>query len=161
LPDERRLSEVTDYDGMIAALRERMREIGVTNETIDALTGLQSGYVGKLLAPTRIKNLGPTSFGLMLQSLGLKLIVVEDAENTKKMQPRWVKREKAAPMLAMPSIPRPQWLFSSRSARSARLLQLQEQPPAERSRIARQAARARWQRQREGAQRKAAGRPPG
>jgi hypothetical protein len=148
MPDERRLAQVTDYDGMIAALRARMYELGVTNETVDAITGLQSGYVGKLLAPTRIKNLGPTSFGLMLQSLGLKLIVVEDAENSEKMRPRWVKREKAAPMPAMPSMPRPQWLFSSRSARRVRSAQLEKQSPAERSRIARQAARARWQRRR-------------
>jgi hypothetical protein len=90
MPDERALATVTDYDEMIGALRARMAELGVTNETIGAIAGLAGGYVGKLLAPSRIKNLGPMSFGVMLQSLGLKLIVVEDAKTSAKMRPQWL-----------------------------------------------------------------------
>src|ERR1035437_4934735 len=61
--NERALATVTDYDEMIGALRARMAELGVTNETIGAIAGLAGGYVGKLLGPSRIKNLGPLSLG--------------------------------------------------------------------------------------------------
>jgi hypothetical protein len=150
MPDERALATVTDYDEMIGALRARMAELGVTNETIGAAAGLAGGYVGKILAPSRIKNLGPTSFGLMLQSLGLKLIVVEDAKTTAKMRSRWAQRKKAAPLVAMARTPpRATWLFSSRSGRRAAKARAEKLSPAERSAIGLHAITVRWQRERE------------
>lgn len=95
---ERRLAEVKDYDGMIAALRARMTEIGVTNETMDALTGLQSGYVGKLLGPSQIKRIGPVSMGLLMQGLAIKFVMIEDETLLEEMRERWKMREKAKPL---------------------------------------------------------------
>jgi hypothetical protein len=148
--EERALATVTDYDEMIGALRARMAELRVTNETIGAIAGLAGGYVGKLLAPSRIKNLGPTSLGLMLQSLGLKLIVVEDTKTTAKMRPRWTQREKALPLLAMVRTPpRATWLFTPRSGRKAAKARAEKLSPAERSAIGLHAINTRWQRERE------------
>jgi len=147
--DERALATVTDYDEMIGALRARMAELGVTNETIGAIAGLASGYVGKLLAPSRIKNLGGTSFGLMLQSLGLKLIVVEDAKTTAKMRLRWAMREKAQPTRTIVRMPRATWLFSARSGRRVRKRYLKKLSKSERSQIGTRLVQARWQRERE------------
>jgi len=148
--DERALATVRDYDGMIAAIRARMLEIGVTNETVDALTGLAGGYVGKLLAPSRIRNLGPHSLGAMLQSLGLKLIVVEDAETSKKMRPRWTQRKKAPPVVAMARIaPRATWLFTPRSGRKAAKARAEKLSPDMRRAIGLNAINTRWRRQRE------------
>ena len=145
------VGEVSDYDGMIGAIRARMLELGVTNETIDNITGLQSGYVGKLLGPTPIKNLGPQSFGVMLQSLGLKLIVVEDLETSEKMRPRWQKREKAAPvsLLANVRTRRATWLFTSRSGRKAAKARAEKLSASERHEIAVNAITMRWRRKRE------------
>jgi hypothetical protein len=150
--DERALATVTDYDGLITAIRARMRELGVTNETIDSITGLQSGYVGKLLAPSRIKHLGSMSFGVMLQGLGLKLIVVEDAETSAKMRPQWAQRKKGLPIFlhAMASTPpRATWLFTSRSGRKAAKARAESLSPAARSAIGLHAVSVRWQRERE------------
>jgi hypothetical protein len=148
--DERALATVTDYDGMIGALRARMLELGVTNETIGAIAGFASGYVGKLLAPSRIKNLGPMSFGVMLQSLGLKLIVVEDAKTSAKMRPQWAQRKKAAPLVAMlRKQPRATWLFTSRSGRRAAKARAEKLSASERHSIALNAITVRWQRERE------------
>jgi hypothetical protein len=148
--DERALATVTDYDEMIGALRARMAELGVTNETIGAIAGLAGGYVGKLLAPSRIKNLGPMSFGVMLQSLGLKLIVVEDAKTSAKMRPQWAQRKKAAPLVAMARTPpRATWLFTPRSGRKAALARAKKLSAAERSAISLNAITTRWQRERE------------
>lgn len=145
--DLRALATVTNYDEMIDALRRRMFELGVTNETIDAITGLQSGYVGKLLAPSRIKNLGPLSFGAMLQGLGLKLVVVEDRETTEKMRPRWTQREKALPLQTMVRTNFPKWLFSSRTGRKRRKDYLKTLSKEELSEIGRRRARKRWDKQ--------------
>jgi hypothetical protein len=150
--DERALAIVTDYDGLITAIRARMRELGVTNETIDSITGLQSGYVGKLLAPSRIKHLGSMSFGVMLQSLGLKLIVVEDAETSAKMRPQWAQRKKAFPIFlhAMARTPRPAtWLFTKRSGRKAAKARAEKLSPTERRAIGLNAINERWRRERE------------
>jgi hypothetical protein len=148
--DERALATVTDYDEMIGALRARMLELGVTNETIGAIAGFASGYVGKLLAPSRIKNLGPMSFGVMLQSLGLKLIVVEDAKTSAKMRPQWAQRKKAAPLVAMARTPpRATWLFTSRSGRKAANARAEKLSATERSAIGMNAINERWRRERE------------
>ena len=147
--DERRLGEICDYDGLIAALRARMAELGVTNETIGAIAGLAGGYVGKLLAPSQIKNLGPLSLGLMLQSLGLKLIVVEDTETTAKMRPRWTQREKALPLAMVRTPPRATWLFTTRSGRKAANARAEKLSANERHTIALNAITVRWQRERE------------
>jgi hypothetical protein len=147
--DERALAYVHDYDEMIGALRARMAELGVTNETMDYITGLQSGYVGKLLGPSRIKNLGPKSFGAMLQSLGLKIVIVEDAETSEKMKSRWQKREKAKPTRTIVRAPRATWLFSARSGRRVRKRYLKKLSKSERSQIGTRLVQARWQRERE------------
>jgi hypothetical protein len=146
--DERALATVTDYDEMIGALRARMAELGVTNETIGAIAGRAGDYVGKLLAPSRIKNLGPMSFGVMLQSLGLKLIVVEDAETSAKMRPRWAQRKKALPIFlhAMASSRRATWLFTSRSGRKAAHARAKKLSAAERRAIGLNAIQVRWER---------------
>ena len=158
--DERALATVTDYDEIIGALRARMAELRVTNETIGAIAGLAGGYVGKLLAPSRIKNLGPTSFGLMLQSLGLKLIVVEDTKTTAKMRPRWTQREKALPLLAMVRTPpRATWLFTSRSGRKAAKARAEKLSSAERSAISLNAITVRWRREKERQRKHKAGAP--
>jgi hypothetical protein len=158
--DERALATVTDYDGIITALRARMAELGVTNETIGAIAGLAGGYVGKILAPSRIKNLGPLSLGLMLQSLALKLIVVEDREAAEKMRPRWAQRKKSLPLLPMARTrPRATWLFTSRSGRKAAKARAEKLSSAERSAISLNAITVRWQREKERQRKHKAGAP--
>jgi hypothetical protein len=60
-------------------LRARSDELEITREITDDAAHLPSGYAGKLLSRTPIKNLGPSSLGALLGVLGLALVVVEDA----------------------------------------------------------------------------------
>jgi len=145
-------ASINDYDGLVAAIRARMCELGVTNETVDAIAGLQSGYTGKLLAPNATKHMGRMSLGVILQGLALKLIVVEDAEAAEKMKGRWIRREKAMPnclpaMARMP--PRATWLFTPRSGRKAANARAEKLPAIRRHEIALNATQERWRRQRE------------
>lgn len=56
--------------------------------TIDEISGLQSGYSAKLLAPIPMRNLGRVSLGALLGALALKMIVVKDKEAQAKIEGR-------------------------------------------------------------------------
>jgi len=84
----RTLATVRDYHGLHMALRARAEQIGASRLAIDDLAGLQPGYSGKLLGPRMVKKLGALSLGALLQALGLKLIVAEDAEAVEQFTQR-------------------------------------------------------------------------
>lgn len=92
------IAAVTDYDELIAALRDRAAAVGYTNETLDEVTGLQSGYCGKLLGPGMVKCLGPLSMRLMLDALGVELVIRENPETMADVRRRGVIRERAPVM---------------------------------------------------------------
>ena len=103
---ERRRKSVTPLNGvprdamihsmpdLLAALRARRDELELTHERIDDIAGFPSGYAGKLLAPEPIKNLGWLSFGLALDSMGVALILVENPDQVRLVQKRWIPRER-------------------------------------------------------------------
>lgn len=147
---------------LIEALRSRAAELQLTHETIDNVAGLQGGYTSKLFAPKPIKNLGPISFSSILGALGLAVVVVDDPEQIKRVEGRWTKRvrplrlpasipasidnEVPTSLAVTPALKRlienPVWLKSfTSSGGKARALKLS---PSKRQRIARKAARARW-----------------
>jgi hypothetical protein len=47
----------TDCDQLIEHLRQRAAELGLSNATLDELCGFGEAYAGKILAPTRMKQL--------------------------------------------------------------------------------------------------------
>jgi hypothetical protein len=79
---------------LLDALRERRDEVGITLEKLDDIAGHPSGYSAKLLAPVPIKNLGWLSFGLTLDALGVALVMVENPEQIKRVENRWIPRER-------------------------------------------------------------------
>jgi len=91
-PSEPRvIASVASYSDLHSALRARAEELKVTRLSLDAVSGLQSGCAGKVLAPTPVRGLGRVSLGPMLQVLGLRLAVVEDTTATaflKRLEPR-------------------------------------------------------------------------
>lgn len=149
MTEQRQLAFVRDYEGLIEALRTRARELDLTNQTIDELAGLQSGYTGKLFGPRQVKTLGGISFGLLLQTLGLGIVVVEDAEALAAIAKRYEKRKSAPRVLAMASIPRATWLFGTRQARQNANKRAAKLSARRRSTIAKLAANARWKKERE------------
>ena len=94
--EPRVLAEARTYDELHAALRNRADQLQVSRAELDYLSGLQSGYCGKLLSKTRIKNLGPQSLGPLLTVLGLCLQVVEDQAAMARIGPRLTKRHAAS-----------------------------------------------------------------
>jgi hypothetical protein len=146
--EPRVLAEVRSYSELHAALRARSDALSISRQTLDDLTGLQDGYCAKLLAPTQIKNLGPQSLGPLLCVLGVKLIMVEDAEMLRKFGPRLVRRQNAGNGVLAKAKRRKTRQYRSRAnsswGRRMRALQLLKQPPKDRTRIAKHAAVIRW-----------------
>jgi hypothetical protein len=152
--ERRQIAIVSDYLGLIAALRARADELRISRESLDHLTGLQSGYSGKLLAPVPIRMLGRISLGPMLAALGMSIVLVEDLSALRKIQSQLTKRLK--PRLdasgAMPTgkSKKRRGVFRGNSEwgklMAARRVALQTDK--ERSDSARHAARIRWGRKR-------------
>jgi hypothetical protein len=75
-----------NYLGLIAAFRARVRELGISYETIDELAGWTSRYASKVLGEEPLRHMGVMAFDTMLATLGLKLIAVPDPEKLEKIK---------------------------------------------------------------------------
>lgn len=83
---------IRDMAGLVEAVRLAQIERNVSYCTIDDLSGVQSGYTAKLLAPKPSKNLGPVSTFPVLGALGKALVLVDDPEQIERVKGRWQKR---------------------------------------------------------------------
>jgi hypothetical protein len=71
----------SDYRTLIETCRARADELDLSRAELDRVSGLCSGYASKILslgAAKDSKRLGPVSFELMLNTLGLKMVLIED-----------------------------------------------------------------------------------
>jgi hypothetical protein len=97
MTDRQILAEVVDYLGLIAALRDRAAELGIAMGSDNAaeISGLSSAYLARLMTPkTSGKLLSIESFGIVLGLLGVKILLVEDGNQTARMARR-IKRRAA------------------------------------------------------------------
>lgn len=141
---DRVIATVHDYGQLVGALRARVAELGVSYETVDHVSGLSNTHTSKLLALVPVKRLGRTSLGLVLGALGLKIIVVEDAEALRLVAARLKRKEDQYASSGMhPHKKRANtgnslWSKVLNSRRAFKLT------PKQRTRIAKRAAMARW-----------------
>ena len=91
LPD---VPMIRSMEDLLAAIRARRDQLGLTHERVDDISGLPSGYFGKLMTQPPIKNLGWLSFGLCIDARGVGLIMVENVEQAAKVRSRWIPRER-------------------------------------------------------------------
>jgi hypothetical protein len=94
----RRLTAVArmigDYEEFVDAIRARVDEMGMTRLELDHQSGCQAGYSGKTLGPAKIRAYGMRTLGPTLGALGLKLLLIEDTEQTAKILARRQPRER-------------------------------------------------------------------
>jgi hypothetical protein len=88
----RELAVVHDYDGLRIALRARAEQLDISRLEIDRISGVANGYSSAVLSNTPRKRIGPANLGPILAALGLKLVVVEDAELMARYTARAEKR---------------------------------------------------------------------
>ena len=91
------IGEARDYIELVVALRILADRRGASLMTLDALSGLQSGYCAKILTVPPIRCVGRTSLGPLLKVLGAKLVIVEDPEALAEMKSRLLPRRPKGP----------------------------------------------------------------
>ena len=60
------ITVITDYRGLVTALRRRIVELGTSMESVDEVAGLPARYTSKLLSRNNKTSLGQTSMGPIL-----------------------------------------------------------------------------------------------
>ncbi len=83
---------IADDDALIAAFRERIDTLQISQQLIDDLAGWAGGYAGKLLGPSRVKRMGLDSLFILLEVVGLGLALVENPAALARMERRYEKR---------------------------------------------------------------------
>jgi hypothetical protein len=146
------IGRTSDYSGLIALLRQRQAELGVTMESLDQVAGLPSRYAAKLLSPVPVRSLGRISLGPLLQSLGLQIVLIEDQSALDKVRPRFGTRERkmmrsGGTQVVTIRISRRKLAMLAKRGGRARAQRLTAE---QRSESARHAARARWSKHKEG-----------
>ena len=81
-----------DLPGLVAAYRRRIAELGVTHETVDALSGLPAGYTGKLMCG--MKNPGPIAIAALCSALAIGFVPVVDEDQAARVRDRWAPRKR-------------------------------------------------------------------
>jgi hypothetical protein len=142
--EPRIIAEVRDYAGLHAAFRARADELAVSRETLDDLTGLQSGYTAKLLAPVPIKRIGLQSLGPLLCVLGVRLVMLEDLDALRRMGPRLQKRRDASVRYVSARRRKKRPKLAPELARMMAARRVLTQTRKQRSQIAKRAAVIRW-----------------
>jgi hypothetical protein len=91
------IAVVTDYAGLVTALRQRIIDLGTSLDAVDDVAGLQDGCVGKVLRGA--KGLGRVSLGPLLGALALRLHVVPDDAALARLRHRLPQRGTRGPKL--------------------------------------------------------------
>jgi hypothetical protein len=91
--DLRPLAIARTYAELLAAVVQRVAELGTTYEAVNDLTGLPDRYLAKILAPAAPKNFGPMSLTCTLQALGLVLVVASDEAELARIRHRLPQRQ--------------------------------------------------------------------
>jgi hypothetical protein len=137
------LATVRDYDQLQQAMRARADNLNINRETIDELAYLPRGYAGKVLATKPSRRIGANLIGDFLRTLGLKLLVVEDADGLARTISNSVQRDSSVVKWTV-HIRSQKGKFTSRRARRIRKKTLAAMSPSKLRRMMVKVRRGRW-----------------
>jgi hypothetical protein len=90
------LGTFTDDASFVALLGERKDALGLSNATLDDLAGFCDGRADKLLGSSATKGVGASTFGPLLDALGLSGTLYADSQKVARVAGRWEKRQAKA-----------------------------------------------------------------
>lgn len=141
-------SSIRSYDDLIDAFRARKAEIGLSNEECERLGGVTKGHIDKMIGPSRIRNLTPMMFDLFCEMFAIEFHMKPNIEAAERMESRWERRDVSRVHVDTHTIGKAliervkPALFKEIAAR---LTEGRKRiKPSTRRRLARQAIRARW-----------------
>src|SRR3984893_2824067 len=85
------LARIENYVQLVNARRERAAALNVSLTALDTLSGLHDGYSAHLLTPhvqSSMRTLGKTSLGCVLGALGTELLLIENPAAMIKLSDR-------------------------------------------------------------------------
>jgi hypothetical protein len=136
---------VTHYAELLAVVRARVAELGISHSTLDNVAGPPPGTAGKILAPVPTKRMGALWLFLVFGAIGLGVAVCEDGEALERVRSRLERRTernvRVRSSLRMCVMDGDFIRFRGRKGGLARAARMSDQ---QRSKAARHAARARW-----------------
>jgi len=130
---------------LLQIIRSRIAELQTTHASVEAVSGLQSGYLSKVTSDPPWKRIGIYMAFILLESLGLRLSVSIDPTFTSRLAHRFEKRRlfrQAAKRKAGKDLPPDFLVHRSRKGGIARARKLSAQKL---SAIGKAGAMARWQ----------------
>jgi hypothetical protein len=83
---------IRDVAGFVAAFKRRIRELSITFETVDHLSGLPSGYTAKVMCG--MKRPGPIAIQALCAALAIGFVPVVDEEQAARVKDRWTARKR-------------------------------------------------------------------
>ena len=83
---------IRDVPGFVEAFRRRIRELGITLETVDHLAGLPSNYTAKVLCG--MKRPGPIAIQALCAALAIGFVPVVDEDQAARVRDRWAPRKR-------------------------------------------------------------------
>jgi hypothetical protein len=161
MTEPKHIAVVTDTPALIAVIRKRADEAGLSRQAIDELAELTNGHASKLLSLVPSKGIGLGIIWGLVEAVGMKITLVEDPDamariadfvNTRnESQVREPSMRSAARMKKKARLER---LFNdpkyfNKLARKGGRARAKSLTPAERSNACRLAARSRWKAERE------------
>jgi hypothetical protein len=142
-----------DHSELMKAIRERIKQLNITLESLEEAAGLPSRYCPKILAPVPIRRVTPYTTFLLLQALGLRVELVEDADAMEKYTNKLAKIRNKQPMRRGGTHEPIRFElgpdFYRRISRLGNAARSAKLSPEQRMLIARRAADARWRRVRD------------
>jgi hypothetical protein len=145
------VGEYTDYDGLIAGLRERAAAVGLAYLVIDDLAGLSQGHTSALLGATRKRHFSINSLLSVARVLGIKSIMVVDPEVTSRVRAEWGSRDgtrahaRRRPALGEATMRRVLKPVAAELGRRGHVAQMKSTTPEQRREFGRRGAMVRWQ----------------
>ena len=139
----RTLAEFHDYEGMVEAIRARVRELEIAGEAFDEYAGLPQGYLSKLIGAKPVRRISHVSMGPLFEALGITGLLVENEAGTDRLKKRLRPRNKSFVRTTYTHrvITDRTWRQLQKLGRAARW---QKYTPEQRREIMRKLARRRW-----------------
>jgi hypothetical protein len=139
---------------LLAVLRQRVLDLNLTYEAVDDLAGLPTRSTAKILCDPPLRRASPFVLVLVVQALGLKLLVTEDAEQMQLMQTRLQRSQRAKPRAIRSVSTKTVSIhlapdFMKQIQRKGGYARASKLTPLQRSKAARKAVLARWQKHRQ------------
>ncbi|EIG63476.1 hypothetical protein [Bradyrhizobium sp. WSM1253] len=105
---------IASREQLLQVVRDRRDELDLSHDTLDGITGLQGGYVSKLLADPPVRGFGEMSLQAVLDALGLRIgfaVIMEDPDRVERVRARWRPRKRRPNAKTAAAAPPPETLW--------------------------------------------------